>query len=347
MAGDVGGRPPPYPAAPGSCRRRRAAPDRRRQTAVFREARRRGRPSAGRAVRGNAASPGGRPPHALPGAAGQSPVAPQPAPGPLPIRIHVGSLPAPAEEALRALCDADPVRRSADRPPRPAPGQGGAAAGHQAPAPGATGAADTAAAPGPPRGPGVVCPLPRRGRLGYRPHGSGRPATLGAQQRLRQTAPHRGQEAPRGIRGATGEAPQRLDGGPAMTGGHAWWRVLATGFLLDVVALVLLVLTDNVNLFPTVVLVGNFLVPVTYVVFFYERRFLSDLPPPTTGVTFVYGGLLGVLAAGLLEPLLLSGLDVFTVLEIGLIEEFAKILGVVAIAGHQRHHEEMDGLILG
>jgi RsiW-degrading membrane proteinase PrsW (M82 family) len=132
-----------------------------------------------------------------------------------------------------------------------------------------------------------------------------------------------------------------------MAGGHAWWRVLATGFLLDVVALVLLVLTDNPNLFPTVVLVGNFLVPVTYVVFFYERRFLSDLPPPTTGVTFVYGGLLGVLAAGLLEPLLLRGLDVFTVLEIGLIEEFAKILGVLAIAGHQRHHEEMDGLILG
>jgi RsiW-degrading membrane proteinase PrsW (M82 family) len=132
-----------------------------------------------------------------------------------------------------------------------------------------------------------------------------------------------------------------------MTGGHAWWRVLVTGFLLDVVALVLLVLTDNPNLFPTVVLVGNFLVPVTYVVFFYERRFLSDLPPPTTGVTFVYGGLLGVLAAGLLEPLLLRGLDVFTVFEIGLIEEFAKILGVLAIAGHQRHHEEMDGLILG
>ncbi|WP_269851514.1 PrsW family intramembrane metalloprotease [Methanosarcina horonobensis] len=34
-------------------------------------------------------------------------------------------------------------------------------------------------------------------------------------------------------------------------------------------------------------------------------------------------------------------------LRIGLIEEFAKILGVLVIARHMRHDSEMDGLILG
>jgi protease PrsW len=129
--------------------------------------------------------------------------------------------------------------------------------------------------------------------------------------------------------------------------GGAWWRVLLTSALLYLVGLVVLILTENPNLFPTVVMLGNFMVPVTYVVFFYERSHLSDVTLPITAVSFVYGGLLGVFAAALLEPLLLHRLDVLTVFEIGLIEEFAKILGVLVIARRQRHHEEMDGLILG
>ena len=40
-------------------------------------------------------------------------------------------------------------------------------------------------------------------------------------------------------------------------------------------------------------------------------------------------------------------LDIFTVFTVGLIEEFVKILGVLIIARRWRHHQEMDGLILG
>src|SRR5216684_794411 len=52
----------------------------------------------------------------------------------------------------------------------------------------------------------------------------------------------------------------------------------------------------------SVFLLGNFLVPVSYVAFFYERRHLSRLSLPTTALTFLYGGLLGVFAAAVLEP---------------------------------------------
>jgi RsiW-degrading membrane proteinase PrsW (M82 family) len=128
---------------------------------------------------------------------------------------------------------------------------------------------------------------------------------------------------------------------------NSWWRVLLIGILLYVVGLVVLGLSGNPNLFPTVVLLGTFMVPAAYVAFFYERRHLSNLSMPTTALSFFYGGVLGVFAASLLEPLFITRLDFFTAFEVGLIEEFAKILGVLVIARRLRHDSELNGLILG
>ncbi len=128
---------------------------------------------------------------------------------------------------------------------------------------------------------------------------------------------------------------------------RSWWRVLLIGSFFYAVGVVVLALTLNPNLFPTVVLLGNFLVPVTYVAFFYDHRHLSRLSMPTTALSFFYGGVLGVFAAGLLEPLFIARLTAVTAFRVGLIEEFAKILGVLVIARHRRHDAELDGLILG
>jgi RsiW-degrading membrane proteinase PrsW (M82 family) len=128
---------------------------------------------------------------------------------------------------------------------------------------------------------------------------------------------------------------------------NAWLKVLITGFLLYIAAVVLLVGTLNPNLFPTVIMIGCFLVPVTYVTFFYERRHMSKLSLSTTLIGFVLGGILGVLAASLLEPIFIRQMDLASTFEIGLIEEFAKILAVIIIAWRVPHDSEMDGLILG
>jgi len=128
---------------------------------------------------------------------------------------------------------------------------------------------------------------------------------------------------------------------------NAWLKVLATAAVFYVLLLVALLLTGNSNLFPTLVMVGNFMVPVAYVAFFYERRHLSRLTLPTIYLAFLYGGLLGIVAASILEPFFIRQLDLGAILKIGLIEEFAKILGVLVIARHRRHDSEMDGLILG
>jgi RsiW-degrading membrane proteinase PrsW (M82 family) len=128
---------------------------------------------------------------------------------------------------------------------------------------------------------------------------------------------------------------------------NAWWHVLLVGLGLFVVSVAVFALTGNPNLFPTVALIGNFLVPVSYVAFFYQRRHLSQVTLVSTARAFFYGGVLGVLAAALLEPVFIRRLTLLTAFEVGLIEEAAKIIGVFVVARHHRHDSEIDGAILG
>jgi protease PrsW len=86
---------------------------------------------------------------------------------------------------------------------------------------------------------------------------------------------------------------------------------------------------------------------VSYVAFFYERRHMSQVTPVSTARAFFYGGVLGVFAAALLEPVFIRQLTFVSAFEVGLIEEFAKILGVLVVARHHRHDSEIDGVILG
>lgn len=126
-----------------------------------------------------------------------------------------------------------------------------------------------------------------------------------------------------------------------------WLRVLVIGMVLFVLGLVVFGITGNPNLFPTVVLLGNFLVPVSYVAFFYQRRHLSRVDLPTTARAFLYGGVLGTFAAALLEPIFIRSLTPSSAFLVGLIEEFAKIIGVLVVARHRQHDAEIDGLVLG
>jgi protease PrsW len=128
---------------------------------------------------------------------------------------------------------------------------------------------------------------------------------------------------------------------------NAWLKVLSTAAIFYVLLLVALLLTGNPNLFPTLVMVGSFMVPVAFVAFLYEHKHLSRLTMPTVSLAFLYGGLVGIVAASLLEPFFISQLNLGAILKVGFIEEFAKILGVLVIARHRRHDSEMAGLILG
>jgi protease PrsW len=136
--------------------------------------------------------------------------------------------------------------------------------------------------------------------------------------------------------------------------GLNWLHVLFTGIFLFVASTVVMFLTSNPNLYPTVILIGNFLVPVVFVAFLYDHQHLSSLTPETIAKSFCLGGILGVLGASVLESLLLpmllnpnQGLSLSGGLVVGLIEEGVKILAVIFLARHMHKATTMDGLLLG
>jgi protease PrsW len=128
---------------------------------------------------------------------------------------------------------------------------------------------------------------------------------------------------------------------------NSWLKVLTSATAFYILLLIALLLTGNPNLFPSLVMVGNFMVPVAYVSFLYERRHFSRLKMPTVSLAFLYGGLVGIIATSFIGPLFVVQFDLGEALAVGLVEEFAKILGVLVIARRRRHDLEMDGLILG
>src|SRR2546425_4885123 len=119
---------------------------------------------------------------------------------------------------------------------------------------------------------------------------------------------------------------------PSPTPAVRRWRCLAvflTGLALWVLSVVVTGLTQNVNLIPTVVLLGSVLVPATAVIFYLDHEPSVTKSAQRVAFAFVYGG---VLTASLLEAwLLLDGPLVY--LTVGLIEEFAKVLALLLVAG--------------
>src|SRR6266487_5860947 len=79
--------------------------------------------------------------------------------------------------------------------------------------------------------------------------------------------------------------------------GRGWLRALLIGLGLFIATTVVLFVTGNPNLYPTVILIGNFLVPVVFVAFLYDHQHISSLSLDTVATSFCIGGILGVLGA--------------------------------------------------
>jgi protease PrsW len=127
---------------------------------------------------------------------------------------------------------------------------------------------------------------------------------------------------------------------------RTWLRMFLTGLVLWLLTVVVTFVTGNPNLVPTLVLLGSFLVPVTFVVWAFGRRHSGEVTSELLFSTFVSGGVLGVLAASLLESYLLHpspGLF----LGVGLIEEAVKLIALAFLTRRLAHKYARDGMILG
>jgi RsiW-degrading membrane proteinase PrsW (M82 family) len=136
--------------------------------------------------------------------------------------------------------------------------------------------------------------------------------------------------------------------------GRGWLRALLIGLGLFIATTIVMLLTGNLNLYPTVILIGNFLVPVVFVAFLYDHQHISSLSLDTVATSFCIGGVLGVLGASVLESLVLpvasnptQGLSLGGAMAVGLIEEGCKIAAVAFLARRMIHTSMMDGLLLG
>jgi protease PrsW len=129
-----------------------------------------------------------------------------------------------------------------------------------------------------------------------------------------------------------------------------WFLVLLLGVVLFAITILILNVTNNVNILPTVILVGSFTVPVTFITYFYEHVKDRDISLVLLSSCFIVGGIIGLAAAGTIEYQILpnsSSISIPGFLGIGFIEETAKLIFPVAMFIMWRYRHEADGLLFG
>jgi RsiW-degrading membrane proteinase PrsW (M82 family) len=126
---------------------------------------------------------------------------------------------------------------------------------------------------------------------------------------------------------------------------HAWLQTLILGLALWNVLNWTAIDTNNLNLVPSIILVGAFLGPVTFVAYVFER--VRDVPWVALLQCFVVGGLIGVTAASVLEYQTVLSYGTLPTVAVGLIEETAKLIVPLLIFAVGRYRRTADGLLIG
>jgi RsiW-degrading membrane proteinase PrsW (M82 family) len=128
--------------------------------------------------------------------------------------------------------------------------------------------------------------------------------------------------------------------------GPGWVRIFVAGLTLWSAAVLVTFATSNANLVPTIILLGSFLVPVTFVTYAFGHA-----DPVVTAqrifTAFIYGGVLGVLGASILEAALLRQPSRPAYLWVGLIEEAVKLAALWLLARRLPRYSMRDGIVLG
>src|SRR5215210_4033613 len=126
-----------------------------------------------------------------------------------------------------------------------------------------------------------------------------------------------------------------------------WFQIFVSGFVLLFLVERTLVATGNPNYVPSAILLGAFLVPVTFTTYLYERLPNWDVPLPPVAICFLWGGVLGTVVAGTLEYDVARVLGFLPKLGIGVIEEGAKLILPLVFYFLGRYRSEAAGIVLG
>src|SRR5215203_487875 len=126
-----------------------------------------------------------------------------------------------------------------------------------------------------------------------------------------------------------------------------WFQIFVSGLLLLFLVERTLVATSDPNYVPSALLLGAFLVPVTFVTYLYERLPNWDVPLPPVAICFIWGGVLGTVVAGTIEYDVARALGFLPKLGIGVIEEGAKLILPLVFYFLGRYRSEAAGIVFG
>ena len=127
---------------------------------------------------------------------------------------------------------------------------------------------------------------------------------------------------------------------------RSWPRIFVAGAGLWVACLLTILATGNPALVPSLILLGSFLVPVTFVAWAFQTWRDEDVTTELIVSAFVVGGLLGSLGASVLESYLLHP-SPWLFLGVGLIEEAAKLCALLLVTRRMARRHTRDGIVLG
>ncbi len=128
--------------------------------------------------------------------------------------------------------------------------------------------------------------------------------------------------------------------------GSSWVRIFVVGLVLWLATVVVTFATENSNLIPTIILLGSFLTPITFVAYAFGRAD-EVITAQRIFSAFVYGGLLGVLGASVLESEFLRQPSGLVYVGVGLIEEGVKLAALWLLVRRLPRYTMRGGMVLG
>jgi RsiW-degrading membrane proteinase PrsW (M82 family) len=133
---------------------------------------------------------------------------------------------------------------------------------------------------------------------------------------------------------------------PGWWSARPWLHIFLGGLGLWVATVVVTFATSNANLIPTIILLGSFLVPVAFVTYAFGHAD-QVVTAQRIFTAFVYGGVLGVLGASVLEAAFLRQSSGPAYFGVGLIEEAVKLAALWLLARRLPRYTMRDGMVLG
>ena len=127
----------------------------------------------------------------------------------------------------------------------------------------------------------------------------------------------------------------------------SWLAVLVLGVAAYLLVLRTLVVTQNLNFLPSLLLLGSIVVPASVLTFAVSSGRRPVVSTGLVALVAVFGGVIGTVAAGTLEYDTLQRLGTVPMLFVGLIEESAKLIVPLVVLLFTRHRDPRAGVVIG